>query len=60
MYYAILDRNGKVHDVECDPSEIEDRKEELGGSEICHAETIEAYRKKRAKDPTGKAFWGEP
>lgn len=56
MYYGIL-AGGRVHDMECDPREIDDKCEELDGVLITQAETIELYRERRAKDPNGKATW---
>lgn len=59
MYYAILSRkDGKVHELECDQRDIDERCEDLDGVLITQAETPERYRKKRLQDQGGKFPWG--
>ena len=57
MYYAIMTKDAKVHDVECAPRDIDDRIEKLDGFLITQAETLERYREKRAQDHGGEFTW---
>ena len=57
MYYAILTEAGTVLDLECDPSEVDERTEELNGVLITQAETPELYKKRREKDTNSQFNW---
>jgi hypothetical protein len=57
MYYAILTEAGTVLDLECDPSEVDERTQALNGVLITQAETPELYKKRREQVTNGQFNW---
>ena len=54
MHYGILGSDGKMHHVECDRQEVDERIERLSGILSITAETREEYERKLAQDKGGK------
>ena len=58
MHDEIGTPDGKVHHVECDPFEIEEKIDALVGVILTPAETLELYQRQRERDRTGQMEWG--